>query len=185
MKFIFLILFFNYFQKPSLLNNQMATFTLTLQLLSLAHATHHTEEEFIPTFSPLLLHVHAALCCLVCLCCFRKQLAFGEWGTSEFSLLASGLLSDCFRLPLQIAGGGSLVKYDLELNRESLPFMLQVLIASLSNFIQAAAVFTCRIIFWQKSQSSFAVAEHTISMWNQKVHALLCGDPMADSGTSP
>lgn len=68
---------------------------------------------------------------------FRKLLAFGERGTSEFSLLASGLLSDCFMLPLQIAGGGSPVKYDLQLNRESIPFMLvpalQVLIASFSN----------------------------------------------------
>lgn len=133
MKSIFLILFFYYFQKPLVLNNQMATFPLILHLLSLAHASHRTEEEFTPTFSLLPLHVHAALCCLVCLCCFRKELAFGEWGTSEFSLLASGLLSDCFMLPLQIARGGSLVKYDLQLNRESLPFMLQVLIASFSN----------------------------------------------------
>ena len=89
MKSIFLILFFYYFQKPLVLNNQMATFTLILHLLSLAHASHRTEEEFTPTFSLLPLHVHAALCCLVCLCCFRKELAFGEWGTSEFSLLAS------------------------------------------------------------------------------------------------
>lgn len=61
------LIFFCYFQKYSLLNTQMATFTLIKHLFSLAYVTYWTGREFTLTVSLLLLNLHVALCYTVCL----------------------------------------------------------------------------------------------------------------------
>lgn len=92
-------------------------FTLIMPLFCLAYVTRQTKEGFTPAFSLLLLNLQVVFCYPVCLYLFRKQLTFSAQGTWEFSLLASGLLSDCFMLPSQTAGGGNMVKYSLQLNK--------------------------------------------------------------------